>query len=87
MAGPGPGTAGLAPAMSGNVLSDFPADQFGIRVFCERCDHQADLDRAKVPDGFILQDLPPLLRCSACGAREATVRIFYTGAGGYRHQG
>lgn len=73
------------PASSeGNRLSDFPPDQFAIALFCESCDHWADLDREKVPEGMIVQELRQHLRCTACGSRECSLRIIYSGAGGFR---
>ncbi len=51
----------------GNKLSDFPPDQFTISLFCDACDHRADLDREKVPEGMTIQELRHHLRCSACG--------------------
>ena len=35
----------------GNLVSDFPAPAFTIRLFCDACGHQADLDTTKVPKG------------------------------------
>jgi len=32
---------------AGNQLSDFPPEQFTISLFCDACDHRADLDREK----------------------------------------
>jgi len=71
--------------MSGNQLSDFPPDQFTISLFCESCDHRADLDREKVPDGMTVQELRQHLRCTDCGSRDCSLRIIYSGAGGFRH--
>jgi len=36
-----------------NRLSDFPPDEFGIRVFCTHCDHQAWLNRAALPETLL----------------------------------
>ena len=69
----------------GNQLSDFPPDQFTISLFCDACDHQADLDREKVPDGMTIQELRQHLRCTECGSRDCSLRIIYSGAGGFRH--
>jgi hypothetical protein len=69
----------------GNALSDFPPAAFSIMTFCESCGHQGPLDRAKVPPGVTVQQLPALLRCSKCGAKAGSIRIVYTGAGGFAH--
>ena len=70
----------------GNAPSDFPPDSFSIMTFCESCGHQGQLDRAKVRIGVTVQQLPALLRCSECGAKAGSIRIVYTGAGGYAHR-
>jgi hypothetical protein len=67
-----------------NQLADFPPEQFTILVFCGGCGRQVSLDRAKVPPGIGVQALPGRLRCSVCGAKQASIRIAYTGAGGFR---
>ena len=72
---------------AGNSLEDFPAESFTIVAFCAACGHRSPLDRAKVPDGRTVQELPRMLRCRACGAREASLRIIYTGAGGFAYGG
>ena len=71
---------------AGNQLSDFPPEQFTISLFCDACDHRADLDREKVPEGMTIQELRHHLRCSACGSRECSLRIIYLGAGGFQHR-
>jgi len=70
---------------TGNTLDDFPAGAFTILVFCDACEHRSPLDRSKVPDGMSVQNLVQVLRCSACGARKASIRIVYTGAGGFEY--
>jgi len=72
---------------AGNRLDDFPAESFTIVAFCEACGHRSSLDRAKVPDGRTVQELVRLLRYHVCGAREASIRIIYTGAGGFAYGG
>jgi hypothetical protein len=47
-----------------NALSAFPPDSFIIVTFFESCGHQGSLDRAEVPEGVTVQQLPKLLRCS-----------------------
>ena len=73
--------------MSSNRLDDFPAEGFEILVFCEACDHRAPLDRSKVPEDITIQELRHRLRCARFGSREASIRIVYTGAGGFHHGG
>ena len=75
---------GVEAAIEGNHLSDFPPEQFTINLFCDACDHRADLDREKVPAGMTIQELRQRLRCSFCGSRECSLRISYSGAGGFR---
>jgi hypothetical protein len=70
---------------NGNQLSDFPPEQFTIFVFCNACGRQEALDRGRVPAAISVQDLPGRLRCSVCGSRESSMRIAYTGAGGFHH--
>ena len=54
---------------------------------CDACGHQSPLDRAKVPDGMTIPQLIQALRCSSCGSRETSIRIVYTGAGGFAYGG
>jgi len=70
---------------AGNTLADFPAETFTIFVYCDACDRSGALDRAKVPTGMTIQHLIKALRCSRCGSREASIRIVYTGAGGFAY--
>ena len=70
---------------AGNTRSDFPPEEFTILAFCESCGHQGAVDRSSVPEDSVVQDLPGRLRCSACGARECSIRIVYSGAGGFRY--
>jgi hypothetical protein len=74
-----------ASVSAGNTLNDFPEDAFTIATFCDACGHQGQLDRCKVPPGVTVQQLPALLRCSKCGAKAGSIRIIYSGAGGFRH--
>jgi len=76
----------VAKAVNGaNHLSDFPAPDFTIRLFCDACDHRADLDREKVPESMTVQQLPQHLRCTECGGRECSVGSIYSAAGGFNH--
>jgi len=68
-----------------NTLDDFPADTFTILAFCDACSHQAPLDRSRVPAGITVQTLRMRLRCSVCGSHATSLRILYTGAGGFRY--
>ncbi len=63
----------------GNTFSDFPPDQFEIMAFCESCGHQGAVDRSSVPEDSVVQDLAKRLRCSACGSRDCSIRIVFTG--------
>jgi hypothetical protein len=69
----------------GNLPQDFPADQFAIVAFCAACGRSAVLERARIPAGLTVQALPARLRCRACGSRDASIRIIYTGAGGFQY--
>jgi hypothetical protein len=70
-------------ATNPNTLQDFPPESFTLLAFCEACGHSAPLDRARVPASLRADALPARLRCTQCGARSATIRIVYTGAGGF----
>jgi hypothetical protein len=72
---------------AGNTLDDFPPESFTILAFCDACEHRAPLDRAKVPADITVQELRGQLRFSRYGSRETSLRIVYTGAGGFRHSG
>ena len=69
----------------GNLTDDFPAESFTILAFCGACDHSAALARHRIPAGLTFQALRARLRCSSCGSREASIRIVYTGAGGFHY--
>ena len=66
-----------------NRLSDFPPDEFGIRVFCTHCDHQAWLNRSALPETLLVRRVTERLRCTVCGSRGAEIRIVYRGAGDF----
>jgi len=70
-----------------NTLEDFPAESFTIFAFCDTCNHSGHLDRAKVPEGMTVQQLVKALRCASCGSRGASIRVVYTGAGGFHYGG
>ena len=70
---------------TGNRLDDFPAETFTICAFCEACGHRAAVARAAIPPDVPVQALPSRLRCTRCGARRASIRIVYTGAGGFHY--
>lgn len=77
----------MLPAMDSpeNTLDDFPAETFTILAFCDACGHQAPLDRSRIPAGITVQTLRMRLRCSVCGSHATSLRILYTGAGGFRY--
>jgi len=68
-----------------NTPDAFPPEQFALIAFCDSCGHSASIERARIPPGLTIPELPPRLRCTACGARACSIRIVYTGAGGYHH--
>ena len=70
---------------SANTPDDFPPEQFDLVAFCDSCGHSAPIDRAKIPPELTISELPARLRCRACGGRSCSIRIVYTGAGGYSH--
>jgi hypothetical protein len=70
-----------------NTLDDFPADTFRIVVYCDTCDHSGPLDRSRVPEGMTVQQIVRSRRCSRSGSREPSIRIVYTGAGGFHYGG
>lgn len=78
--------AGTA-APPGNLPAQFPPEQFDLLAFCEACGHSATLERDRLPPGVTVQEIPPRLRCTACGQRPGTIRIVYAGAGGFAHSG
>lgn len=69
----------------GNRLDDFPPESFTLLAFCDACGHRAPVERYRVPIGPTVQALPGRLRCSRCGSRGTSLRIVYTGAGGFRY--
>jgi DNA-directed RNA polymerase subunit RPC12/RpoP len=68
-----------------NTVDDFPATTFAIVAFCERCGRRAALDRENLPPKITIETLRRRLRCTGCGSRETSIRIVYTGAGGFRY--
>ena len=68
-----------------NTPDAFPPEQFDLIAFCDACGHSAPIDRGRIPPGLTIPELPARLRCAACGGRACSLRIVYTGAGGYRH--
>jgi hypothetical protein len=70
-----------------NTLDDFPAETFNIFVYCDACDPSGPLDRTKVPTGMTIQHLIKALRRSRCASRGASIRIVYTGTGGFVYGG
>jgi len=82
-----PSARPTAPAIpeSANTPDDFPVEQFELIAFCDTCGHSAPIDRARIPPGLTIPGLPARLRCTACGGRSCSIRIVYTGAGGYSH--
>jgi hypothetical protein len=79
----------VARAMStnANLPAEFPPKQFTLFAFCEACGHSAAIARERIPPGVSVQALPDRLRCGACGTRQASIRLVYTGAGGFQYGG
>ena len=71
----------------GNAPADFPPESFALVAFCDACGHQATLERDRLPPGVPVQGLTRRLRCSRCQSRDCSLRIVYTGAGGFRYGG
>jgi hypothetical protein len=61
--------------MTRNRLTDFTPDQFTIRLFCDACVHQVDLDRGTVPEDLTIPELTNRLRCTEFGGRACSIRI------------
>ena len=74
-------------AVPDNTLSDFPAKAFTIFVWCEVCGHQGTVDRTEVPESIPMRMLHEKLLCSSCDAHQVSIRIAYTGAGGFSYRG
>ncbi len=68
-----------------NSLDDFPTENLTILAFYDYCGHQARLDQTRIPAGTTVQELRMRLRCSAYGSHATSLRIVYTGAGGFRY--
>jgi len=68
-----------------NTVDDFPATAFAIVAFCEHCGRRVALDRENLPRKVTIEALRRRLRCTGCGSRETSIRIVYTGAGGFRY--
>jgi len=71
---------------TGNHLEDFPPETFMVLAFCGACDHQAPLDRTRVPASASVSEVCRRLRRSTCGSRQTDLRILYTGAGGFHYR-
>jgi hypothetical protein len=67
-----------------NMLADFPADRFDIVAFCI-CGHQAVLDLSRIPPWLLIGTVRSRLRCRRCGAQEASIRVVWKAAGGFKH--
>ena len=68
-----------------NQPEDFPPERFDLIAFCEACGHSGLIARDRIPAGLSVSALPARLRCGICGARQAGIRIVYTGAGGFHY--
>jgi hypothetical protein len=74
-------------AQPGNLPDHFPPERFALVAFCEGCGHSATLAREALPPGLTVQQIPARLRCTICRRRPGTLRIVYTGAGGFKYSG
>jgi hypothetical protein len=43
---------------SANTPDDFPVEQFDLVAFCDACGHSAAIDRARIPPGLPIPELP-----------------------------
>lgn len=44
-----------------NTPDAFPPEQFDLIGFCDACGHSAPIDRARIPPGLTIPELPPRL--------------------------
>ena len=73
------------PMTAPNRIRDFDLATFSIFAYCGECRHSATLNLGLLDAELTIPDLRRRLRCTACGAREAEIRIVYVAAGGYQH--
>lgn len=69
-----------------NSVADFAVERFDIVAFCDDCGHTAALDRSRVPAELTIPELRSRLRCRICCSRRISIRIVFTGAGGYSYR-
>jgi hypothetical protein len=72
-----------------NRIGDFDSDKFTLYVFCDECHHSKGLPfwwlREKYGSDTTLNRIQSGLRCEPCDSRNCSIRIVYTGAGGFSH--
>jgi len=61
-----------------NTIADFPPDRFSITAHCEACGHSHGIDTDKLPLDLPMHVLQAHARCTACGAKGASLRIAYS---------
>jgi hypothetical protein len=66
-----------------NKLSDFDPLKFTIVGFCSDCHHDAPVPR--INEDMEIPTLIDKLSCSQCGSGNCSIRIIYTGAGGFAY--
>lgn len=66
-----------------NKVGDFDPNKFTIVGFCADCDYSAPV---KAGEDMEIPTLKARLSCSHCGSRNTSIRIIYTGAGGYEYR-
>jgi hypothetical protein len=66
-----------------NKLKDFDPTLFTIYGFCANCDYNAPVPRTD--EEMEIPALIEKLSCSQCGSGKCSIRIIYTGAGGYAY--
>ena len=67
-----------------NRVCDFDPDRFRIVGFCPACGYRAPVPR--VDENLEIPTLIARLSCSQCGSRGCSIRIIYTGAGGFDYR-
>jgi hypothetical protein len=68
---------------SPNKLQDFDPAKFTIFGFCANCDHNAPIPR--YDEEIEIPTLIERLSCSQCGSGDCSIRIVFTGAGGFSY--
>ncbi len=67
-------------------IGGFDPAKVTVSGCCGACGHSATVDLEKVAQEAEIRTLPERLRCSACGSREWSIRIVFTGAGEFEYR-